>query len=70
MVLSQTSLILTFNCDSSEWTALLERLLPRQIALTRAKRDWELEIISRFRLMVKLETMETMKYSFFFFQML
>lgn len=37
-----------------EWTTLLERFLPRQIALTRAKRDWELEIISRFRLMEHL----------------
>ncbi|KAJ6836328.1 kinesin-like protein KIN-14I [Iris pallida] len=37
-----------------EWTSLLERFLPRQIALTRAKRDWELEILSRFRLMENL----------------
>ncbi|ONK70201.1 uncharacterized protein A4U43_C05F31310 [Asparagus officinalis] len=37
-----------------EWTMLLERFLPRQIALTRAKRDWELEIISRFHLMEHL----------------
>lgn len=37
-----------------EWTMLLERFLPRQIALTRAKREWEQEIISRFRLMEHL----------------
>lgn len=38
----------------SEWTSLLERFLPRQIAITRAKRDWELEILSRYRVMVSL----------------
>ncbi|KAK6127578.1 hypothetical protein DH2020_038696 [Rehmannia glutinosa] len=26
-----------------DWTSLLERFLPRQVALTRAKRDWELD---------------------------
>lgn len=36
----------------SEWISLLERFLPRQVAITRAKRDWELDIISRFQLMV------------------
>ncbi|XP_039124064.1 kinesin-like protein KIN-14I isoform X2 [Dioscorea cayenensis subsp. rotundata] len=35
----------------AEWTSLLERFLPRQIALTRGKRDWELDIISRYNLM-------------------
>ncbi|PKA52840.1 Kinesin-like calmodulin-binding protein like [Apostasia shenzhenica] len=34
-----------------EWISLLERFLPRQIAITRAKRDWELDIISRYNLM-------------------
>lgn len=34
-----------------DWTTYLERYLPRQIAVTRAKRDWELEIMSRFLLM-------------------
>ncbi|CAL9076791.1 unnamed protein product [Musa acuminata var. zebrina] len=34
-----------------EWFSLLERFLPRQIAITRAKGDWELDIISRYRLM-------------------
>ena len=37
---------------SSEWISLLERFLPRQVAITRAKRDWELDIISRYQLMV------------------
>lgn len=40
-----------FAC-TSEWISLLERFLPRQVAITRAKRDWELDIISRFQLMV------------------
>lgn len=38
----------------TEWTSLLERFLPRQIAITRAKRDWELEILSRYRVMEHL----------------
>ncbi|CAD6259157.1 unnamed protein product [Miscanthus lutarioriparius] len=37
-----------------EWMPLLERFLPRQVAITRAKRDWELDIISRFQLMEHL----------------
>lgn len=37
-----------------DWTTLLERFLPRQIAITRAKRDWELDILSRYRLMEHL----------------
>ncbi|XP_072995272.1 kinesin-like protein KIN-14I [Typha latifolia] len=37
-----------------EWISLLERFLPRQIAITRAKRDWELDIISRYQLMEHL----------------
>ncbi|XP_077216389.1 kinesin-like calmodulin-binding protein (ZWICHEL) [Tasmannia lanceolata] len=35
----------------TDWTSLLERFLPRQIAITRAKRDWELDILSRFHVM-------------------
>jgi hypothetical protein len=35
-----------------EWISLLERFLPRQVAITRAKRDWELDIVSRYQLMV------------------
>ncbi|THU73776.1 hypothetical protein C4D60_Mb04t26420 [Musa balbisiana] len=35
-----------------EWFSLLERFLPIQIAITRANGDWELDIISRYRLMV------------------
>nr|XP_029118654.1 kinesin-like protein KIN-14I isoform X2 [Elaeis guineensis] len=34
-----------------EWILLLERFLPRQIAVTRAKRDWEIDILSRYQLM-------------------
>ncbi|XP_076954168.1 kinesin-like protein KIN-14E [Bidens hawaiensis] len=33
----------------TDWTLLLERFLPRQIAITRAKRDWELDILKRYR---------------------
>uniref|UniRef100_A0A7N0UG66 Kinesin-like calmodulin-binding protein n=1 Tax=Kalanchoe fedtschenkoi TaxID=63787 RepID=A0A7N0UG66_KALFE len=33
----------------TDWTTLLERFLPRQIAITRAKREWELDILSRYR---------------------
>lgn len=39
-------------CSFSDWNSLLERFLPRQVALTREKRDWELDILSRYRLMV------------------
>ncbi|XP_058073306.1 kinesin-like protein KIN-14I [Magnolia sinica] len=38
----------------TDWTSLLERFLPRQIAITRAKRDWELDILSRYRVMEHL----------------
>ncbi|XP_057544275.1 kinesin-like protein KIN-14E [Amaranthus tricolor] len=38
----------------TDWTSLLERLLPRQIAITRGKQDWEVDIISRYGLMEKL----------------
>ncbi|KAG7535866.1 FERM N-terminal [Arabidopsis thaliana x Arabidopsis arenosa] len=34
-----------------DWTSLLERFLPRQIAITRAKREWELDILARYRSM-------------------
>lgn len=36
----------------SDWTSLLERFLPRQIAITRGKREWELDILSRYHSMV------------------
>ncbi|XP_010270632.1 PREDICTED: kinesin-like calmodulin-binding protein homolog isoform X2 [Nelumbo nucifera] len=35
-------------------TSLLERFLPRQIVITRAKREWELDILSRYHLMEHL----------------
>lgn len=35
----------------SEWTSLLERFLPRQIAMTRAKWEWESDILSCYRSM-------------------
>ncbi|XP_043714190.1 kinesin-like protein KIN-14I isoform X1 [Telopea speciosissima] len=38
----------------TDWTSLLERFLPRQIAITRAKRDWELDILSRYHSMENL----------------
>ncbi|KAE9597926.1 putative minus-end-directed kinesin ATPase [Lupinus albus] len=34
--------------SSTDWNSLLERFLPRQIAMTRAKREWELDILSRY----------------------
>ncbi|XP_057851588.2 kinesin-like protein KIN-14I isoform X2 [Cryptomeria japonica] len=43
------------NPDSStEWAALLDRYLPRQIAVTRGKRDWETDILSRYESMEHL----------------
>ncbi|KAF3327625.1 kinesin-like calmodulin-binding protein [Carex littledalei] len=43
------------NPDSClEWISLLERFLPRQIAITRAKQEWELEIISHYQSMEHL----------------
>ncbi|CAH9098359.1 unnamed protein product [Cuscuta epithymum] len=38
----------------TDWQSLLERFLPRQIAITRAKREWELDIISRYQSMDNL----------------
>nr|XP_023892613.1 kinesin-like protein KIN-14E isoform X2 [Quercus suber] len=38
----------------TDWNSLLERFLPRQIAITRAKREWELDILSRYRSMEHL----------------
>ncbi|GER47024.1 kinesin-like protein [Striga asiatica] len=38
----------------TDWMSLLKRFLPRQIAITRAKRDWELDILSRYRSMENL----------------
>ncbi|KAJ4844909.1 Kinesin-like protein KIN-14E [Turnera subulata] len=35
----------------TDWTSLLERFLPRQIAMTRGKREWEVDILSRYRSM-------------------
>ncbi|CAK9139640.1 unnamed protein product [Ilex paraguariensis] len=40
--------------SSTDWTSLLERSLPRQIAITRAKREWEMDIIFRYRSMENL----------------
>ncbi|OAY80722.1 Kinesin-like calmodulin-binding protein [Ananas comosus] len=40
--------------EIGEWISLLERFLPRQIAVTRGKREWELDIISRYQLMEHL----------------
>ncbi|XP_051139409.1 kinesin-like protein KIN-14E [Andrographis paniculata] len=38
----------------TDWTSLLERFLPRQVAITRAKRDWELDVLSRYHSMENL----------------
>ncbi|XP_031096108.1 kinesin-like protein KIN-14E [Ipomoea triloba] len=38
----------------TDWTSLLQQFLPRQIAITRVKREWELDIISRYQLMENL----------------
>ncbi|KAJ4713994.1 Kinesin-like calmodulin-binding protein [Melia azedarach] len=38
----------------TDWISLLERFLPRQVAITRAKREWELDILSRYRSMEHL----------------
>ncbi|XWS42262.1 hypothetical protein CRYUN_Cryun17cG0152800 [Craigia yunnanensis] len=38
----------------TDWNTLLERFLPRQIAITRARREWELDILSRYRSMEHL----------------
>lgn len=39
---------------SSEWSALLDRYLPKQVAVTRTKNDWEPDILSRYRAMAHL----------------
>lgn len=44
---------------SSDWISLLERFLPRQVAITRAKREWELDILSRYRSMVRKKSQES-----------
>ncbi|KAJ7953273.1 Kinesin-like calmodulin-binding protein like [Quillaja saponaria] len=38
----------------SDWNSLLEQYLPRQIAITRAKREWEMDILFRYGLMEHL----------------
>ncbi|KAL5557375.1 hypothetical protein UlMin_039611 [Ulmus minor] len=38
----------------TDWNSLLERFLPRQVAITRAKREWELDILSRYHSMEHL----------------
>ncbi|XP_023539275.1 kinesin-like protein KIN-14I [Cucurbita pepo subsp. pepo] len=38
----------------TDWNSLLERFVPRQIAITRPKREWELDILSRYRSMEHL----------------
>ncbi|XP_078443913.1 kinesin-like calmodulin-binding protein (ZWICHEL) [Wolffia australiana] len=37
-----------------EWSSLIERFLPKQIAMTRARCEWESDIISRYGLMENL----------------
>ncbi|KAK7857446.1 kinesin-like protein kin-14e [Quercus suber] len=43
----------------TDWNSLLERFLPRQIAITRAKREWELDILSRYRSMLGTRVCES-----------
>ncbi|KAL6530939.1 Kinesin-like protein KIN-14E [Orobanche hederae] len=38
----------------TDWTSLLERFFPRQIAFTRAKKDWESDVLSRYHSMENL----------------
>ncbi|KAK1349198.1 kinesin-like calmodulin-binding protein [Heracleum sosnowskyi] len=38
----------------TDWTSLLERFLPRQIALTRARKEWETDVLSRYGSMENL----------------
>ncbi|OMO83366.1 hypothetical protein COLO4_22572 [Corchorus olitorius] len=38
----------------TDWNALVERFLPRQIAITRARKEWELDILSRYSSMEHL----------------
>ncbi|KAJ1388898.1 Spindle pole body-associated protein Vik1/Cik1, microtubule binding domain [Sesbania bispinosa] len=38
----------------TNWNSLLERFLPRQISMTRAKREWEFDILSRYHSLVHL----------------
>ncbi|GAB2279343.1 Kinesin-like protein KIN-14E [Dionaea muscipula] len=47
----------------TDWDMLLERFLPRQIAITQAKKEWELDILSRYRMMGSL-TMEDARLQF------
>ncbi|KAK1410608.1 hypothetical protein QVD17_37145 [Tagetes erecta] len=47
----------------TDWTLLLERFLPRQIAITRAKRDWESDILNRYHSMENL-TKEDARHQF------
>ncbi|XP_027192107.1 kinesin-like protein KIN-14E isoform X2 [Cicer arietinum] len=38
----------------TNWNSFLERFLPRQISMTRAKREWECDILSRYHSLVHL----------------
>ncbi|BBN18600.1 protein MpZWICHEL [Marchantia polymorpha subsp. ruderalis] len=37
-----------------DWSQLVDRVLPKQVAVTRAKRDWEPDILNRYRAMAHL----------------
>ncbi|GBG71679.1 hypothetical protein CBR_g9092 [Chara braunii] len=39
---------------SMDWPIQVERSIPRQIAVTRAKKDWEADVLQRFKSMVHL----------------
>nr|AFK13155.1 zwichel [Gossypium arboreum] len=50
-ILAEIGFVCSPESCTSDWNTLLERFLPRQIALTRARREWELDILSRYRSM-------------------
>ncbi|CAM6126245.1 unnamed protein product [Calypogeia fissa] len=37
-----------------DWSQLVDRVLPKQVAVTRAKRDWEPDILTRYRALAHL----------------
>ncbi|XP_024387891.1 kinesin-like protein KIN-14I isoform X2 [Physcomitrium patens] len=44
--------------STTDWQALLDRSLPKQIAVTRARRDWELDILNRYQATTHLSKAE------------
>ncbi|XP_029130432.1 kinesin-like protein KIN-14I [Cajanus cajan] len=48
-ILAEIGFVSTPESSCTDWNSLLERFLPRQILMTRAKREWEYDILSRYR---------------------